>query len=490
MFITYPLPTRSPRTARRISFHAGRGEVCRKFPYVEGNRISKQNSTNTERELYTWDYRNRLTSVTQQEFNIETGAWETTQTIEYTYDYNNVWIRKVVGNDKTIFIPENYQTTVQIDDGTVTHHYLWTPNAQDKLLADTTPSAVLWSLTDHLGTIRDIIQSTESGVITQAHIIYDAYGNVISCKNSEGENISNPILFGYTGKAFDVSTQLQNNINRWYDSTIGRWLSTDPIGFYGGDTNLYRYVYNTTLQFVDRFGLDESGVMELTELEAKMSKDYPLPDDVSVIHVHGGSYYDDIYYSVKDFFLGHNDQSPHNGLASTIHNLFFIRSYDSPIYFMSNPNPPVCWIFYPDTKVAKMFWDGDRSCSVLRQIKNWIKDSLKSCPCEKPEDTWSNASNGWWDKFYYGAIDATNGLLSLSRCCATNPNCIGSYGIQWDCVFECEKNSFHLRAVIYNDFSNPSASYEAVSYTSRHVYVKILLDVEGFLSDDGELIIF
>ncbi len=80
----------------------------------EGNRISKQNSTN--RELYEWDYRNRLTKVTQKEWDSTTETWTTTQTIEYTYDYNNVWIRKVVGNDKTIFIPENYQTTVQYDD--------------------------------------------------------------------------------------------------------------------------------------------------------------------------------------------------------------------------------------------------------------------------------------------------------------------------------------------------------------------------------------
>ena len=223
--------------------------MCRKFPYVEGNRISKQNSTNTERELYTWDYRNRLTSVTQQEFNIETGAWETTQTIEYTYDYNNVWIRKVVGNDKTIFIPENYQTTVQIDNDTITHYYLWTPNQQDKLLADVTANNVLWSLTDHLGTIRDIIGNSTT------HLIYDAFGNLISG--------TNPIIFGFTGKAFDTSTSLQNNINRWYDASIGRWLSTDPIGFEGNDTNLYRYVGNKASVVADSLGLFATDLVEL-----------------------------------------------------------------------------------------------------------------------------------------------------------------------------------------------------------------------------------
>ena len=222
----------------------------------EGNRISKQNSTN--RELYTWDYRNRLTSVTQQEFNAETQEWTTVQIVEYTYDYNNVWIRKIIGNEKTIFIPENYQTTVQIDNNTVSHHYLWTPNQQDKLHADTTSSDILWSLTDHLGTIRDIIQSTATRIVTQAHVIYDAYGNIISCKNPAGETVENPILFAYTGKAFDASTSLQNNINRWYDSTVGRWLSTDPIAFNGGDTNLYRYCSGKPVITTDLLGLAPS----------------------------------------------------------------------------------------------------------------------------------------------------------------------------------------------------------------------------------------
>jgi len=251
---------RFPRSSRRNPFCADMRKVRWNFPYVESNR----NYTNRG------DYRNRLTSVTKQEFNAETQEWTTVQIVEYTYDYNNVWIRKTLDSNgdgtvdsKSIFIPENYQTTVQLDDTSLTdanapavsHHYLWTPNTQDKLLADTTPSDILWSLTDHLGSIRDIIQSTESGVITQAHIIYDAYGNVISCKNSEGQTVDNPLLFAYTGKAFDTSTSLQNNINRWYDSTVGRWLSTDPIGFSGVGNNLYAYVGNNPLSYLDKFGL-------------------------------------------------------------------------------------------------------------------------------------------------------------------------------------------------------------------------------------------
>ncbi|MBP3692879.1 MAG: RHS repeat-associated core domain-containing protein [Thermoguttaceae bacterium] len=123
----------------------------------------------------------------------------------------------------------------------------WTSNQQDKLLADTMTDDVLWSLTDHLGTVRDILGTAST------HLIYDAFGNLTSG--------TNPLLFGFTGKAFDTDTNLQNNINRWYDATVGRWLSTDPIGFEGSDTNLYRYVKNMLVVNVDYWGLKEDAPM-------------------------------------------------------------------------------------------------------------------------------------------------------------------------------------------------------------------------------------
>jgi len=63
-------------------------------------------------------------------------------------------------------------------------------------------------------------------------------------------------LFAFTGRALDQATGLQNNLNRWYDAQVGRWLSQDPIGFGGGDANVYRYCANHSVNSVDPTGLE------------------------------------------------------------------------------------------------------------------------------------------------------------------------------------------------------------------------------------------
>ena len=48
-----------------------------------------------------------------------------------------------------------------------------------------------------------------------------------------------------------------------YDPTVGRWLSQDPIGFKGGDPNLYRYVGNSPTNATDPSGLVETSVFDI-----------------------------------------------------------------------------------------------------------------------------------------------------------------------------------------------------------------------------------
>jgi RHS repeat-associated protein len=72
------------------------------------------------------------------------------------------------------------------------------------------------------------------------------------------------LIFGYTGRPFDASTGLQNNLNRWYDAVVGRWTSEDPTGF-ADDANPFRYVGNGPVSAIDPVGLAELTAGKLRE---------------------------------------------------------------------------------------------------------------------------------------------------------------------------------------------------------------------------------
>jgi RHS repeat-associated protein len=62
-------------------------------------------------------------------------------------------------------------------------------------------------------------------------------------------------VYLHQGGHYDSETGLYDFRNRFYDPDKGRWLNLDPIGFDAGDSNLYRYVYDTPVNAVDPTGL-------------------------------------------------------------------------------------------------------------------------------------------------------------------------------------------------------------------------------------------
>jgi RHS repeat-associated protein len=54
---------------------------------------------------------------------------------------------------------------------------------------------------------------------------------------------------------YDPDTGLVRFGARDYDAQVGRWLAKDPIGFGGGQSNLYGYVANDPVNLVDPSGL-------------------------------------------------------------------------------------------------------------------------------------------------------------------------------------------------------------------------------------------
>ncbi|MGH8473464.1 MAG: RHS repeat-associated core domain-containing protein, partial [Gammaproteobacteria bacterium] len=60
-------------------------------------------------------------------------------------------------------------------------------------------------------------------------------------------------------REYDKASWLYYYRARYYNLEVGRFLTRDPIGFAGGDTNLYRYVLNDPITRTDPRGLRTLG---------------------------------------------------------------------------------------------------------------------------------------------------------------------------------------------------------------------------------------
>lgn len=81
---------------------------------------------------------------------------------------------------------------------------------------------------------------------------YGAWGEVVG-----GNTSADATPFGFTGRSgslSDSNTTFVLNWNRWFDVSLGRWLSTDPVGIEGGK-NYFMYCLNNSIEYLDPAGL-------------------------------------------------------------------------------------------------------------------------------------------------------------------------------------------------------------------------------------------
>jgi len=134
-------------------------------------------------------------------------------------------------------------------------------------------SRTLYYHTDHLGTPREL--TNHAGDIVWAatyrawgatqHIEYPAILRVVQDGNTLREEWvqqyrhERPVQnLRFQGQYFDEETGLHYNRFRYYDPEVGRFVSQDPIGLFGGD-NLYQYAPNP-VEWVDPLGLSSNDI--------------------------------------------------------------------------------------------------------------------------------------------------------------------------------------------------------------------------------------
>jgi RHS repeat-associated protein len=211
---------------------------------AEGNLIAETAGSTTT--TFSYDYRDRLTGVT-----IKSGGGTTVET--YTYDALDRRIGVDANGTQTWTVYDGQHPYADFNSsGAVQDRYVYGPGVVDGAVVDEILARVdsggntAWYLTDHLGSVRDLVSS--SGTVLD-HIVYDSFGNILSESNA-----ANGDRFKYAGMQYDGTTGLSYDQARWYDPVTGRFISRDPSGFGGGDANLYRYVGNGPTDAIDPSG--------------------------------------------------------------------------------------------------------------------------------------------------------------------------------------------------------------------------------------------
>jgi RHS repeat-associated protein len=214
-------------------------------------------------QAYVWDAENRLISV-EPVFPANGD-----KKVINTYDAQSRRVRRQIStyasgawtlstDEKFVFDGWNVVAVLNAVSGnTVLRTYTWGKDLSGSiqgaggvggLLAVKDGSAVYHYTYDANGNVSEVLG--DSGSVA-AHYEYTPFGDAFVASGAYA--LTNEIRF--STKPLDSASGLYYYGFRYYNPSIGRWLSRDPIKERGG-LNLYDYVKNSSLDLYDYLGLD------------------------------------------------------------------------------------------------------------------------------------------------------------------------------------------------------------------------------------------
>jgi RHS repeat-associated protein len=183
-----------------------------------------------------------------------------------TYTYNHLGQRasKTTGGTTTYFVYSDLDGQLigeYTSTGSPIREYIYLEGERVAMYDHTTvepkdstnTKAIVYLHNDQVGQVQYAYNS-------DGQIIYERvqtpFGETMSEMNAY--NVQIPVRF--PGQYYDSETGFNQNWNRDYDSSLGRYVQSDPIGLMGG-INTYGYVMQNPGMWVDPKGLDVTGAI-------------------------------------------------------------------------------------------------------------------------------------------------------------------------------------------------------------------------------------
>lgn len=152
--------------------------------------------------------------------------------------------------------PYNFQWRMALG----TSHWFGASSSNVQVDVGTSAANMHFVHVDHLNTPR--LVANGSGTTVWRWDQDEPFGNNVADEDPDGNSVVVEVPLRFPGQYADKEINLHYNYYRSYDSLVGRYLESDPIGLAGG-IHTYAYVDSAPTSWSDALGLTKGGKRNL-----------------------------------------------------------------------------------------------------------------------------------------------------------------------------------------------------------------------------------
>jgi RHS repeat-associated protein len=221
---------------------------------AEGNVVKKSKGPSADTWTFGYDNQNHLTTAVEK----ATDGGTTLTLATYTYDtFDNlaeedVWTQASGTTTQSRYAYDGLNAWADLSGSNALQMRRLYGGTDMPLARVSSTGTAAWYVSNWQASITDVVNAAGTMVLDQ--VAYDGFGQVTSETNqAQGDR------FKFAGGQVDSATGWVRYWQRFYNPATGSWTSQDPLGFGGGDANLYRYVGNNATNITDLTGLSGVG---------------------------------------------------------------------------------------------------------------------------------------------------------------------------------------------------------------------------------------